>query len=103
VERLREGEARRLQLLDDAGGLENEIRELRAEVERLRATVADFRLMIDGLETAAHEERAAVVAWLRDEAARLRKVKFVGSRAYVLESTAYLIENGVHADQNEKT
>ena len=35
-----------------------------AEVERLRAFNSDLRLMVDGLETAAHEERAAVVAWL---------------------------------------
>jgi hypothetical protein len=39
-----------------------------AEVERLRAQVADFRLMIDGLETAAHEERADAVAHLRAQA-----------------------------------
>ena len=51
----------------------------------------------------AEAERAAVVAWLRAEAARLRKAEFVGSRAYVLESTAYLIENNVHAEQQEKT
>ena len=31
----------------------------------LRTKVADYRKMIDGLETAAHEERAAVAAWLR--------------------------------------
>jgi hypothetical protein len=36
-----------------------------AEVKFLRAQVDDYRMMIDGLETAAHEERAAVVAWLR--------------------------------------
>ena len=35
------------------------------EVERLRGVNDDLRLMVDGLETAAHEERAAVVAWLR--------------------------------------
>ena len=38
---------------------------LRAEVGRLRGVNDDLRLMVDGLETAAHEERAAVVAWLR--------------------------------------
>ena len=53
-------------------------------------------------EHTADTERAAIVRWLRDEAARLRKAEFVGSRAYVLESTAYMIENGVHADQKEK-
>ena len=36
-----------------------------AEVERLRGVNADLRNMVDGLETAAHEERAAVVAWLQ--------------------------------------
>jgi len=45
----------------------NELDKLRAKVEQLRVTNADFRFMIDGLETAAHDERAAVVAWLRVE------------------------------------
>jgi hypothetical protein len=36
-----------------------------SEVERLRGHAADLRLMVDGLETAAHEERAAVVSYLR--------------------------------------
>ena len=66
----------------------NELDDLRAEVLLLRGE--------------AERERAAIVRWLRDEAARLRKAEFVGSRAYVLESTAYMIENGVHADQKEK-
>ena len=39
-----------------------------AEVEHLREKNADLRVMVDGLETAAHEERAAVVAWLREAA-----------------------------------
>ena len=34
------------------------------EIERLRAINTDLRFMVDGLETAAHEERAAVVAYL---------------------------------------
>ena len=33
----------------------------------LRVEVAHLRVMVDGLETAAHEERAAVVAWLREQ------------------------------------
>ena len=37
-----------------------------AEVERLRVVKADLRVMVDGLENAAHEERAATVAWLRE-------------------------------------
>ena len=54
--------AARLVALRDA---ERENTALRAEVERLRGVNDDLRLMVDGLETAAHEERAAVVAWLR--------------------------------------
>ncbi len=41
------------------------VKELIAELRELRAQVDDYRMMIDGLENAAHEERAAVVAWLR--------------------------------------
>ena len=39
-----------------------------AEAKFRRAQVDDYRMMIDGLENAAHEERAAVVAWLRAHA-----------------------------------
>ncbi len=52
---------------EDKSG-EDAVRVLGAEVERLRATVADLRLMLDGLETAAHEERADAVAHLRAQA-----------------------------------
>jgi len=41
------------------------VKELIAELRERRAQVDGYRMMIDGLETAAHEERAAVVAWLR--------------------------------------
>ncbi len=76
---------------------------LTGEVERLREhRESCTENLLKGYETGKAEERAAVVAWLRAEAARLRKAEFVGSRAYVLESTAYMIENGVHADQKEK-
>jgi hypothetical protein len=61
-----------------------------AEVERLRGVNADLRLMVDGLETAAHEERAAVVAWLRDEATK----PFEG--AVALFYAAKRIERGEH-------
>ncbi len=37
----------------------------KCELDRLRGHAADLRLMVDGLENAAHEERAAVVAYLR--------------------------------------
>ena len=54
--------AERLDALLDA---ERENTALRAEVSRLRVINADLRRMVDGLETAAHEERAAVVSYLR--------------------------------------
>jgi cytochrome c2 len=41
------------------------VKELIAELRERRAQVDGYRMMIDGLENAAHEERAAVVAWLR--------------------------------------
>jgi hypothetical protein len=40
------------------------VKELIAELRERRAEVDGYRMMIDGLENAAHEERAAVVAWL---------------------------------------
>jgi len=43
------------------------VKELIAELRERRAEVDGYRMMIDGLENAAHEERAAVVAWLRQE------------------------------------
>ena len=68
---------------------------LAAEAVRLRTQVADYRVMIDGLDTAAHEERAAVVAWLRrkatDDFCALR-VK----EACDAEKSADAIERGEH-------
>jgi hypothetical protein len=59
-EQLRSDEARRLQLLDDAGGLENEVRELRGEVERLRANH-------DGLVTTTMEREEFLYAAVEEE------------------------------------
>ena len=62
------------------------------EIERLRELLlnAGWSRESEGLATLARQaEREAVVAWLRAEAARLRKAELVGSRAYVLESTVY--------------
>lgn len=56
----RADEARRLQLLDDAGGLENEVRELRVEVERLRANH-------DGLVTTTMEREEFLCAAVEEE------------------------------------
>lgn len=70
-------EARRLQLLDDAGGLENTCRDLRAEVERLTAEVAELRAREEWLmhavevtDTLRCEDREAVVAYLRRKAGK---------------------------------
>jgi len=80
----------------------SDIAALLAEVERLRGQRhADNEAIAGAWDAGRDNERAAVVKWLRDEAARLRKAMFVGSRAYVLESTAYMIENGVHREENE--
>jgi hypothetical protein len=75
-----------------------------AEVERLRAQVADYRKMIDGLETAAHEERAAVVAWLRQEAEAAAQTYTVqaGEWAKRIDDMADTIERGEHHREEEK-
>lgn len=72
-DRLREGEERRLQLLDDVGGLENERNALTAEVSRLRDYADEMRRWAEEAAHAenlnaldAQKERAAVVAWLRE-------------------------------------
>ena len=61
--------------------------QLVAEVERLRGVNADLRLMVDGLETAAHDERAAVVAWLQCESESLMSEE-AGISAYVVRTIA---------------
>jgi hypothetical protein len=78
---------------DDRSG-EDAVRVLGAEVERLRAQVDDYRMMIDGLENAAHEERAAVVAWLRKVSERrfARNEREVG----IVFRLAHEIERGEH-------
>jgi hypothetical protein len=86
-----------------ADRVEAEVQDLRGERAARAALVAEMERLKDMqpkrdyyASLGAAQERAAVVAWLRDEAARLRKAAFVGSRAYVLESTAYMIEQGIH-------
>jgi hypothetical protein len=69
-----------------------------SEVERLRAQVDDYRMMIDGLESAAHEERAAVVAMLRAEA---RAVGASPDERRVLNAVARCIERGEHRKKGE--
>lgn len=67
----------------------NELDDLRVEVERLRY----------GADETRRAERARIVAWLRQEAARYRGLEPVLSpAARALEATAYLIEtHAAHA------
>lgn len=76
--------------------------ELESEVERLRVMNADLRLMVDGLEKAAHEERAAVVAWLRSESfvMEFRSKRNLGRR--LADVAADTIERGEHRREEER-
>jgi hypothetical protein len=100
-----ESEARRLQLLDDAGGLENDCRDLRAENERLRAqrilSNEDFARSFDmGLAAGEKRERAAVVAWLREESER-RFPRDEREQGIVFR-LAHEIERGEHRREEER-
>ena len=104
VERLRaevaESEARRLQLLDDAGGLERENTTLRE--------LLDFKSYEAGLyarrmeqaqrsrDEARAEERADVVAWLR------AKRNLMGDMPNKACRWAEAIENGEHRREEER-
>jgi hypothetical protein len=74
-----------------------------AEAKRLRAQVDDYRMMIDehqmdnqhAYEEGGHEERAAVVAWLRKEAVSHRRDGFPIA-AYTMQERADAIERGKH-------
>lgn len=68
------------------------------EIERLRAINTDLRFMVDGLETAAHAERAAVVAWLREEAEASAQTYTLqaGEWANRIDGLATSIERGEH-------
>lgn len=65
-----------------------------AETERLRVMNHDLRQVIDGLEAAAHEERAAVVAWLRDKGHAWRNAEVV--------MLADFIKRGEHRREEER-
>jgi len=65
-----------------------------AEAKRLRAQVDDYRMMIDGLENAAHAERAAVVAWMREYDGD-------ASMKYLFNVLATGIERGEHRREEE--
>jgi hypothetical protein len=67
------------------------VKELIAELRMRRAQVDGYRMMIDGLENAAHEERAAVVAFLREGDTVCMQC---GDRATL--DLAYRIECGEH-------
>ena len=88
-----------------------ELLELRAEVERLRGERDHFREAwaaaqvridcgVDGIE-AVREERAAVVAYLRETSRNLEAGFDVHSGA-ILRSYADRIENGEHRREGEK-
>lgn len=106
VERLRaevaESEARRLQLLDDAGGLENECRTLR---ELLDAKSHEAGLYARRMEQAQRsrddaraEERVAVVAWLREKA----EMVYDNTDAHhALWLAAETVERGEHRPEEE--
>lgn len=69
--------------------------EFLVQLHQMERKLADLRLMVDGLETAAHEERAAVVAWLQRESASLMSEE-AGISAYVVRTIAGAIERGEH-------
>ncbi len=81
-------------------------KELIAELRELRAQVDDYRMMIDGLENAAHEERAAVVAYVRSEANQPHPIE-AGERALSPSGRGLLlfyadrIERGEHRREEE--
>jgi hypothetical protein len=106
VERLREGEARRLQLLDDAGGLENERDALAREVAYLRACVPPthpshygYEAWEERLRAEVERERAAVVAMLRAEASA---VGASPDEKRVLHAVARRIQRGERRREEEK-
>ncbi|MEN9785516.1 MAG: hypothetical protein RLZZ299_780 [Pseudomonadota bacterium] len=73
------------------------VKELIAELRERRAQVDGYRMMIDGLENAAHEERAAVVAALR----RTSNHGPMGLSLVNLDSIADAIERGEHRKKGE--
>ena len=74
-----------------------------AEVDRLRVINADLRLMVDGLETAAHEERAAVVALLRERHVATQEWDGrVNAVSHTYDNAANIIERGEHRREEER-
>ena len=69
------------------------------EIERLRAINTDLRFMVDGLETAAHEERAAVVAYLNATSLRLEEK---GDPDWgIVADLALHVQQGFHIERGE--
>ena len=66
------------------------------ELRERRAQVDDYRMMIDGLEKAAHEERAAVVAWLRKCEQVCREDAGEDAVSWAYHRSASAIERGDH-------
>ena len=82
--------------------LEEELDELRAEVERLRKECGQAYLqgVKVGREAERISERAAVVAWLRKEAVSHRRDGFPIA-AYTMQERADAIERGEHRKEEE--
>ncbi len=80
------------------------VKELIAELRERRAQVDGYRMMIDGLETAAHEERAAVVSWLREEAEPSPQSFTVRGKEWAkrIDDIADCIERGEHRREEEE-
>lgn len=77
------------------------VKELISELRERRAQVDDYRMMIDGLETAAHEERAAVMAWLRAECGSPGHEDRFCAYCNVRRNIAADIESGEHRRKEE--
>ncbi len=82
--------------------LEEELDELRSEVERLRGECGQAYLqgVKAGRDAGRISERAAVVAWLRKEAVSHRSDGFPIA-SYTMQERADAIERGEHLEEKE--
>lgn len=93
--------------------LEQEARIRRRLCNRFADEVAQLRMMVDGLETAAHEERAAIVAFLRARIERHERAlraerqaadagDFTYSKFTEAKELLSIIERGEHRREEER-
>lgn len=79
------------------------VRELIAELRMRRAQVDGYRMTIDGLENAAHDERAAVVAWLLKRVENSYAVGTIpGTNGYEARMILEAIERGEHRRKEQR-